>query len=160
MSIWAGRSAWRRPGVLPGAGLAFVAAAIIHDDDVAGCEGGGQHVGDIDPETLTVDGTVDHPRCVDPVVAERRQKGRGVPVAERGMAVQALTAWAPAAQRRHVGFDPGFVNKDETGRVDARLIFQPLFPAAPDIGTALLAGDQCLFWCVSPCSCTNVQTAQ
>ena len=38
------------------------------------------------------------------------------PVAERGMAVQALTAGAPAAQRRHVGFDPGSVNKDETGR--------------------------------------------
>ena len=103
-------------------------------------------------------GPVDHPGCIDPVVSERCQKGCGAPVAERGMAVQALTAWVPAPQRRHVGFDPGSVNKDETGRVDARLIFQPLFPAAPDIGVALLAGDQCLFWCVSPCSCTNLRT--
>ena len=117
-------------------------------------------MGDIDPEAFAVDGTVDYPRCVDPVVAECRQKGTGVPVAEGGVAVQALTARAPAPQRRHVGFDPGFVDENEAGRVDARLIFQPLLPAAPDLGTALLSSDQCLFLCVSPCSCTNLQTAQ
>ena len=96
MSIWAGRSAWRRPAYCLARGLAFVAAEIVHDDDVAGCEGGGQHLGDIDPEAFAVDGTVDYPRCVDPVVAECCQKGAGVPVAERGLAVQAFTAWAPA----------------------------------------------------------------
>lgn len=141
-------------------GVAFVAAEIIHDDDVARCEGWGQHLGNIDAKALAVDGTVDHPRCVDPVVAECCQKGCGVPVSERGLTIQAFTARAPASQRRHVGFHPGFVNENETGRVDAWLIFQPLLPAAPDIGTALLSSDQCLFLCVSPCSCTKVQTAQ
>ena len=43
-------------------GLAFVAAEIIHDDDVARWEGGGRHVGDIDLETPAVDGTRRSPR--------------------------------------------------------------------------------------------------
>ena len=140
--------------------LALVAAEIIHDDDVARRECRYQHLLDIDAEAFAIDGTVDHPGRVDPVVAQGRQKGCGAPMAEGGVADQALTARAPAPQWRHVGFDPGFINENEPGWVDVRLIFQPPLPPAHDIGAALFVGNQCLFLCVSPCSCTNVQTAQ
>ena len=79
---------------------------------------------------------------------------------KRGGGFQACAARGPAAQRRHVGLDPGFIDEDQTSSVDAGLVFQPLIASAGDIGTALLAGDQRLFLCVSPWARTNVQTAQ
>jgi hypothetical protein len=50
-------------------GFGFVAAEIVHDDDVAGTKRGNEDLFDVGPETLTVDGTVKQPWCVDPVMA-------------------------------------------------------------------------------------------
>jgi hypothetical protein len=53
-----------------------VTAEIVHDDDVAGLQGGPQNL-------LTIDRTREQPRRLDPVVAQRSQKGRGPPAAVR-----------------------------------------------------------------------------
>jgi hypothetical protein len=63
----------------------------------------------------------------------------------RHLARQALTSGAPAAQWRHVGLGPGFVDEDQTGRIDAILIGHPLLTSPRHVGTISLAGNQRLF---------------
>ena len=56
----------------------------------------------------------------------------------------------PPAEAGQVGLGPRFIQKDQLGRVKARL---PLAPAAPrpgDVRTVLLAGTEGLFLYVSP----------
>jgi hypothetical protein len=139
-------------------GASLVGAQIVHDDDVAGFQTGNEDLFDIDQEALGVDRTVEQPRRLDPVMAERGQEGHGVPVAERRRPWQALSARRPAPQRRHVGLGPGLVDEDQAGWVDARSVFQPLRPAADDIRPALLAGNQRLFLKLNPAACTKSHT--
>ena len=66
-------------------------------------------------------------------------------MAMRHLGFDALPDRRPAAQGCHVGFGPGLVDEDETGRVDLGAIFEPLRTPARHIGTFLLGGDQRLF---------------
>ena|GEM_PF-4137779 len=50
-------------------GLAFVAAKVVHYDDVAGFEGWGEHTLDVSAEDAAVDHAIKHPRRADPVAA-------------------------------------------------------------------------------------------
>jgi hypothetical protein len=34
---------------------------------------------------------------------------------------QAISLWSPPAQRRHIGLDPGLVDKDQPARIEAGL---------------------------------------
>jgi hypothetical protein len=56
-----------------------------------------------------------------------------------------LALGTPAAQRRHVGFDPGFVDEDETARIKAVLPRLPAPPPAGDVVTALFKREQSFF---------------
>jgi hypothetical protein len=51
----------------------------------------------------------------------------------------------PAAQRRHVRLDPGLVDEDETGGIDAGLTRLPAFALARDVRPILLTGEQAFF---------------
>jgi hypothetical protein len=75
--------AGRTDGLTNGSGL--VAAEIVHDDDVAGLEGGDEDLFNIDPEPLAVDRAVDDPRRIDAIMAQCRQEGQGFPVAMRNL---------------------------------------------------------------------------
>ena len=118
-------------------GLAFVAAQIVEDDDIAGLEGGEQELLDIGEELLTIYGAVEEAGRVDPVTAERGQEGERAPSAVRGLADQALTAWPPAPQGGHVGLGPSLVDEDQAGGVYTRLPCAPL-PAPPGHVRAVL----------------------
>jgi hypothetical protein len=50
-------------------GLALVRAEIVDDDDVARFERGHEDLLDVLEEALAIDGSVDKPRCGDPIVA-------------------------------------------------------------------------------------------
>ena len=50
-------------------GFALVTAEIVHDHDVAGTKRGDEDLFDIGFEALPVDGTVEQPWSVDPVIA-------------------------------------------------------------------------------------------
>ena len=56
-------------------GLAFVASQIVHNDDVAGRQGGDEELLDIGGEALAVDGAVDDAGGVDPVAPEGGKEG-------------------------------------------------------------------------------------
>jgi hypothetical protein len=58
-------------------------------------------------------------------------------MAEGRFTGQALAARRPAAQRCHVGFGPGFINKNQPGRGNRRLEFQPLSPPAGNVRAVL-----------------------
>ena len=53
-------------------------------------------------------------------------------------------------QAGQVGFGPRFIQKDQLGRVQPRLLFPPAPPRPGDVGAILLAGTECLFLYVRP----------
>ena len=119
----------------------FVRTEIVGDDNVAGFEGRNQLLAHIGSEALAVDRAVEDAGRGEPIAAERAEEGQRSPTAMRGKAVQPFALWPPAPQRRHVGSDPSFVDKDQTTRVETALPGFPA-PAVPgDIGTALLKGE-------------------
>lgn len=126
-------------------GLAFVAAEIVHDDDIAGTKRGNENRFDVEEKALAIDGTIDQPWRIDTVIPERRQEGHRVPVAVRCLGFQALSTRAPAAQGRHVCFGPGLINEDQPFWINAFLILCPLAASSSNVRTILLFGQKCFF---------------
>lgn len=127
-------------------GCGFVAAEIVHDDDVALAQNRRELLFDIGAEAFAVDRAVkDARRGGETVTAQRAEKGQRAPVAVRGKAAQALAHDAPTAQRRHVGLDPGLVDKDEVARIETTLPRAPASTPAGDVVTPLLEGEQRFF---------------
>ena len=118
---------------------------IVEDDDVALFRGGNENLLDIGEETLAIDGAVNHERRVDPIAAEGCDEGHGFPVAMRRPGHKPATLGTPAAQRRHVRLDPGIIDEDKTGGIDAGLTRLPAFAFARDVRPILLAGEQAFF---------------
>jgi hypothetical protein len=58
---------------------------------------------------------------------------------------QRLAALTPAAGARHVGFDPGFVNKHQAVRVKSMLMGLPAASEPRHLRPVPLAGDQRFF---------------
>jgi len=64
--------------------------------------------------------------------------------------MDALTLGRTAAAPGEVRLGARFIQKDQLGRVKARLPFPPAAPRPCDVWTVLLAGAECLFLYVSP----------
>jgi len=118
--------------------LAFVAREIVEDDDVSFGQGRSQLLFDIEREYLAVDGTVDDPGSRDAIAAKRRDECQRLPVAEGSGRRQPLPVRPPAAQRSHVGLDPGLVDENEAGNIDLALMNLPACPLTGDVGAVLL----------------------
>jgi hypothetical protein len=54
--------------------------------------------------------------------------------------LEALPTGPPAAQRRHVGFDPGLVDKHQARSFDPALMRLPAGPFTGDVGAVLFGG--------------------
>ena len=126
-------------------GGGFVAAEIVHDDDVAWFEDRDELLLDIGAEARAVDRSVEDAGSGEPVAARGAEEGHCAPVAVRGKAAQALAPRPPAAQRRHVGLDPGFVDEDQPAGIEAALPGSPPLSLAGDVGPGLLKGEQRFF---------------
>lgn len=61
------------------------------------------------------------------------------------MGDQPLTARTPAAQRRHVGLDPGFVDEDKAARINPVAIMDPSPAPARYVRPDLLGGQNGFF---------------
>lgn len=118
---------------------------IVHYDDVSGMENGDEHFLDIEPEPLAVDRTVDQPRRVNAISPKRCDECHRVPVAERGLLFQPMSACSPSSERRHVGLDPGFIDENKPIRVDPVPRGDPLATPTRHVRAILLDGDQRLF---------------
>ena len=122
-----------------------MAAQIVHDDNVAGRERRHEALFDIIGEALAVDRLVQHTRGIDPVVAKRREKGHSAPMAIGHLGMEPLSHGRPAAQRRHIGLRPGFVDEDETSWIKPALILLPLLAPPSDRGAELFGGQHAFF---------------
>ena len=98
-----------------------MATEIVHHDDVARPQHTNELLFDIGAEALAVDRPIEHARRSESVTAERAQEGQRSPVAVRRKAAQPLALGAPAAQRGHVGLDPGLVDEHQPAWIEAIL---------------------------------------
>ena len=129
----------------PTNGFAFVAAKVVHDDDVAGTKRRDEDLLDIGLKALAVDRTVKKPWGFNAVVAQRSQERRCLPVPVRDLGRKPHAERRPPAQRRHVGLGPGLVDEDQTLRLDLVLILGPLRPPPRDIGAVAFASHHGFF---------------
>ena len=125
--------------------MAFVAAQIVEHDDIAGAKRGDKDLLDIGGEALAVDGPVEDTGSLDPIVPKSADECEGFPVSVRRFGDKPLAATVPAAQRRHVGLDPGFVDEHEPSGIELALMLFPPRPAAGDVRTILFAGEHGFF---------------
>ena len=64
-------------------GLAFMAAEVVQDDDIARREDRGEKfLLDVKEEGFAVDRPIDHPRRINPSVAQRGDEGQGLPIGD------------------------------------------------------------------------------
>jgi len=126
-------------------GFGFMTAEIVENDDVTGFEGRNQLLVDIGAECLAIDRTIKDTRRGEPVTAQCSEKGQGAPASMRCEAVQPFSLYAPAAQRCHVGSDPGFIDEHQPARIEAILPGLPARPPAGDVRPFLLKGKQRFF---------------
>lgn len=127
-------------------GESLVAAEIIHDHDVAGCQRRHQHLLDPGQEALAIDRPVEHQRRIDAVMTQGREEGQRLPVAVRDFREQLLAAGRPAAQACHVGLRPCFVDKHQPCGIDVALVRFPAQTQARYVRTVLLGCEQRLFF--------------
>jgi len=125
--------------------LAFVAAEIVEDHDIAFGKGRRQYLLDVEGEELPVDGAIDDPRGIDAIDPQGCDEGERLPVPVRNSRRQALSPRSPAAQRRHIGLDPGLIDEGEPFRIDAMLVGLPSLPLASDVRPILLGRQNAFF---------------
>ena len=111
----------------------LVAAEIVENHHVAWPQAWNQKALDIQAEECAVDGPVDHPGRLDPVMAQGGDEGQGAPMPVRHTGHEPLAARPPSAQRRHVSLDPGLVQKDQALRGDPALMRLPAPALAGDV---------------------------
>ena len=98
----------------------FVAAEIIHDDDVAGFEEWNELLFDIGAEAFAVDWAV-KARRRELVAAQGAEESQRPPVAAWYSAPHPITLGSPPAQRRHAGLDQGLIDEHQTPRIEIGL---------------------------------------
>jgi hypothetical protein len=91
----------------------FMATEIIEDNNITSVELGSQHLLRPGPEAGTIDRSIEHARCVDPIVTERCEESCRLPMSVRCHAVDPFSLRRATVERRHVGRGPGLVDKDQ-----------------------------------------------
>jgi hypothetical protein len=119
-----------------------VTSQVIHEDDPTGLEGRNQDLLHVSGETFAIDRSVEDAWCGEPVIAQRAHKGHGSPMTVRCKTIEPLAFRTPAAQRRHIGSDPGFINENELARVETALPSLPARSLTGDVRPVLVNGEQ------------------
>src|SRR5947209_7507658 len=97
----------------------------------SGCEGRDQELLNPGGEARSIDRPVDHAGRCDAIVPRGRDEGQRLPMAMRDLVDQWLASFAPAMRAGHVGFCPGFIEKDQAPGISP---FAPI--AAPPMVVA------------------------
>ena len=142
----------RRAGGLDGCAhrLSLVRPEIVENDDVVALERWDKELLDIGEKPLAIDGSVEQAGRFDPVVTERREEGRSLPMAVRNLVDETLAFRRPAVEAGHVRLGPGLVDEDQARRVDLPLALSPAPAMAAHVRPVLLARDERLFLSVMP----------
>ena len=123
----------------------FVGAEIVHNNNIAGLQCRHQHLLDIGAEALAIDRPVDDAGRGDAVMPKCRKEGHRAPMAVRDLSPEREPTSPPAVGTGHVGLCPRFINEDETGRIDFKLVPLPPGAAAGDVRAILLGREHGFF---------------
>ena len=123
----------------------FVAAEIVHDDDVSRLQRRNELLFDIGLEASAIDRPVEDTGRNKSVAAQCPDKSQRAPMAVRGKADQAFALLCPAPQRRRVGLDPGLVDEDQPPGIEPGLPGLPSLALPGDVAAGLLKREQCFF---------------
>lgn len=126
-------------------GARTMAAEIVEDNDVALPQRRHQELHDVGTEDRADDGSFDHAGLgerVDPEGCEERER---VPAAVGGEAEELLAPGAAAADRGHVGLDPGLVDEEEPCRIEMAACPHPSRAPPYDVRTQLLSRKERFF---------------
>ena len=125
--------------------FAPVAAEVIQDDDITWSKDGQENLLDIGAKAHAIDRPLDEPWRIDPVMAQGRQEGHGLPATVGNLGVKPAATRCPSPQGRHIGPGPGLVDEDQSLSFDATLIFCPLGPPPRDRGSIAFASRHAFF---------------
>ncbi len=126
-------------------GFRFVASQIVHDDDVTRIQHGHELLAYIGTEALSIDWSIKNTGRGQFAVAQGSHEGQCTLMSMRGIAAQAFALGAPATDWRHIGLDPGLINKDEPLRIKSCLPGLPAPALTGDRGPCLLKSEQSFF---------------
>ena len=118
--------------------LAFVGAQIVEDDDIPLGQGRGEHLLDIGGEEIAIDGSIDHPGRIDPVMAQCGDESEGLPMSERSKGLEPLAPGPPTPEWSHVGLDPCLVDEHQPFGINPALMGLPADALAGDVRPILL----------------------
>ena len=95
----------------------LVGPEIVHHDDIAAGERGGQALLDVGEKGFAVHGAVDHQRCRHFVAAQASHERQRLPGSKRHAPDQSLATRASTVKTSHGRVHRGFVNEDKAGRI-------------------------------------------
>lgn len=113
--------------------IAFVAAKIVHDDNVTGPETWNEDLLDIEQKTFAIDWPIEDTRSGNPVAAKGGKESQGFPMAMGDVGHQSAALQAPSANGGHIGLGPCFINEHQARGVNPALVFAPPKPSSGDI---------------------------
>lgn len=128
----------------------LVDAQVVEDDDIAGFELWAKHLAHIDREDFGIGGARDQEGRIDPLPAQRGDKGGGLPVAVRHGSDAALPPETASVQTRQLGVERGLIDENQPPVVPARLVPAPPGPGESDIRPLLLGGVRRFFYSSDP----------
>lgn len=126
-------------------GGALVTGQVVHDHNVTRLERWHDDLVDVGLKPTAVDGAVQDHRRHHTAQAQPRNKCRCFAVPMGKAHAQALPFLASAVRARHVRRRPGFVDKDQSFRVQIELVRKPATATLQYVRTVLLYGMASLF---------------
>lgn len=125
--------------------FSFVAPEVVEDDDIASLQSWDQALLNPCGKGDAIDGAIEDEGGNDAVATQAGQKRQRLPMTMGDFCDEWLAALTPAAGPRHVGLDPGLVDKDEPARIKPMLMGLPSHPEPSHLRAILLACHQCFF---------------
>ncbi len=104
---------------------------------VATGEFGHEEAGYVGEERIGIHRSIEHPWRDHTGEAPPGCKGGRLPVTKGDPGAQALASLAAAMPPRHVGAGPGFVDENQSCRIEVELAIEPLFTLLQGVGAIL-----------------------
>jgi hypothetical protein len=130
--------------------LDLVRGQVVHYQNVARPHLRREFLLDIFQEQLAIESAIDDHRSEQSVQSKRSDEGCALPMAMRDQVDDALLGWSPAIKPSHLRRAEGFVEENETTRVDARLEDLPGGPCDDNVRPILLGGVERFFFRLKP----------
>ena len=111
---------------------------VVHDNNVAWCQGRAENLLDIGQEGAPVHRTVEDHGSGHAAQAQAGHEGRGLPMPMRNTGAQPLAPLRPAAQAGHLGRGASLVDEDKRLRIEVGLVLEPGLTGGRDVRSILL----------------------